>query len=255
MSYGNFLFFDVTHDRLAHMNTRYVIGVVAIVIVLAGGAYWYTQVTPDTVKSTEETFALAEGESIASWDFKGLYTGNTELEKKAQTDIVRLNGMFGTEGNTDYMLYVSIAGQYELLGDGAKEYEYLLRALAEDSKTTGLAWYNLGTLLVRLGALESARIAYTKASSAQPHVDQYPTRLLEFLTTYFPKDEKAIEEAYAGAKAVLGEQPTLLEMHARWLEGVGRTREAIVDWKKIRELSPGSVSAVNSELRRLEGEL
>jgi tetratricopeptide (TPR) repeat protein len=240
-------------EQTSHLLRNVSVGIALSLAVISAGWYWYG--THPTNNPHPEDFSFTLSEKIENWQFKGVYTGNSELEKKAQADIDRLNGMFGTEGNTDYILYVSIAGQYELLGDGAKEYEYLLRALAEDSEKTGLAWYNLGVLLTRLGAFESARVAYEKAVAAQPQMDQYQTRYLEFLTQQFPKDEKAIEQALRDAEAILGEQPTLLEIHARWLEGVGRIQEAIVDWKKIRELSPGSAPAIQSELRRLEGKL
>jgi tetratricopeptide (TPR) repeat protein len=199
-------------------------------------------------------FELVGGDVISSWDFKGVYSGNAELGKKAQADIVRLNGMFGTEGNPDYILYVSIAGQYDLLGDGAKEYKYLLRALAEDSKTTGLAWYNLGVLLTRFGALESARVAYEHAMQAQPDA-QYVTAYLEFMTRHFAGNTEDIEKAFGDVKTQFGEQATLSEIRARWLEGRGRAKEAIAQWRKVIELSPQSASAVNVEIRRLEGAL
>lgn len=244
------------HDKLANMNNRYTIAGVLVLVLLGGAAWWYTSRTvSDSSKSTEDTFSLAAGDTITSWDFKGLYTGNTALEEKAHKDIERLNGMFGTEGNTDYILYVSIAAQHEFLGDGGKEYEYLLRALKEDSTTTGLAWYNLGTLLVRLGAFNSARVAYANAAKAQPGVDQYPTKYFEFLTQQFPKDTQAIEKAFVDANAAAPTPSTILQIYARWLEGEGRIQEAITNWQKIKEVSPSSAAAVEIELRRLRSKL
>lgn len=229
------------------MNIRYAGAAVAILL-LTGGAWLYMS------RDTLYPFELVEGDTISSWDFKGVYTGNSELEKKAQTGIERLMGMFGTEGNPDYILYVSLAGQYELLGDGAKEYEYLLRALAEDSKKTGLAWYNLGALLVRLGALESARVAYEHAVQAQPE-PQYVMAYLEFMAQHFSDDTATVEKTFADVKTLFGERATLSEIRARWLEKTGRLEEAIAEWQKVRELSPGSASAVNAEIRRLKDEL
>jgi len=230
------------------MNTRYIIAGVVTAFLLFGGAWWYTS------QSALYPFELSE--SVTSWDFEGAYTGNPELEDRAHAEIERLNGMFGTEDNTDYILYVSIAGQYELLGDGAKEYEYLLRALAEDSGKTGLAWNNLGVLLTRLGAYDSARVAYEKAAAAQPTYEQYQTSLLLFLTQYFPEDEEGIQNAYRKAgEALNGEWPTIIEIRARWLEKVGRIEEAIEGWKLLLEASPQSAAAVKLELQRLENEL
>lgn len=248
---------DSMPEHTSHQSRNIIIGLIIFVALIGAGGYWYSDNNANSPpnNSADDKVEFVIEEKIENWQFKGVYSGNSELEKKAHAGIERLNGMFGTEGNTDYILYVSIAGQYELLGDGAKEYEYLLRALAEDSKTTGLAWYNLGTLLVRLGAFESARIAYSRAVAAQPSFDQYQTRYLEFLTQQFPKDDTAIEKAFADASVASDGSSTVLQIRARWLEGAGRIQEAMAEWRKIRDLSPASAPAVNIELRRLKGEL
>jgi len=229
------------------MNSKY-IGAVLVVLIIVGGAWWYNS------RSALYPFELVAGDTVSSWDFKGAHTGNSELEEKSKANIERLRGMFGTEGNTDYILYVSIANEYSLLGDGAKEYEYLLRALAEDSENTGLAWYDLGVLLTRLEALESARVAYEHAIQAQPD-PQYVTAYLEFMTVHFADNTDDVEKTFTDVKTIFGEHATVSEIRARWLERVGRIEEAIAEWRKVSELSPGSASAVNGEIRRLEGKL
>lgn len=124
-------------------------------------------------------FAMGNGEQVASWNFKGAYTGNAELTAKANTEIKRLKGLFGGKEFSDYILDVSIANQYDLQGDGANEFLYLKRALALDSDKTGLAWYNLGQLLGRLGAYQSARMALEKAVTVEP-LAQYGLALKDF---------------------------------------------------------------------------
>ena len=233
------------------------IGLIILVVIVGAGAYWYsanrTATSSDDAAAERIEFVL--NDKIENWQFKGLYSGNVDLEKKARADVERLMGLFGGEEFTDYILHVSIAGQYEFLGDGAKVYEYLFRAIAEDSTKTGLAWYNLGTLLVRLGAFNDARVAYSNAATVQPAVDQYSTRYLEFLAQQFPEDKEAIEKAFTDASAVLGESPTLLEIRARWLEDRGRIEEAIADWQKIKAISPASTASVDTEIKRLRGKL
>ncbi|OGG49950.1 hypothetical protein A2763_00315 [Candidatus Kaiserbacteria bacterium RIFCSPHIGHO2_01_FULL_54_36] len=234
------------------------ISLVILFLVIGMGIYWYSAIRTTTSSgdsAADKKIEFVLKDKIENWQLKGLYTGNKDLEKKAHADIERLNGLFGGEEFTDYILYVSIAGQYEFLGDGAKEYEYLLRAIEEDSTKTGLAWYNLGTLLVRLGAFNDARVAFSNAATVQPDVDQYSTRHLEFLTQQFPNDKEAIEKAFTAASAVLGESPTLLEIRARWLEATGRIGEAIAHWQRIMEMSPGSGTSVETEIKRLRGKL
>lgn len=124
-------------------------------------------------------FSLAAGDSIVSWSFQGAYTDKPELVKKAGDEIARIKGLFGTKGASDYELYVSIANQYGLMGDGANEWLYLRKALAVDSVNTGLAWYNAGVLMDRLGAYNTARYSYQKAAEVQA-IGQYINAAQEY---------------------------------------------------------------------------
>lgn len=139
-------------------------------------------------------------ETITLWDFQGAYTGYPELEAKATTEIERLRGLLGTGEYSDYTLYVSIANQYDLLGDGAMELKELEHALAIDSTSTGLAWHNAGKLFAHLGAYETARYALEQAVAAQP-IAQYRVALIDLLKEHFPNDLEAID---AGERAVDG---------------------------------------------------
>ena len=194
---------------------------------------------------------LAQGETVASWNFIGPYKDGGELEKRATDEIVRLKGLLGSGEFPDYQILVGIAGQYELLGDGKSTYEYLGRAIKANSET-GLAWHNLGVLLARLKAPQTARIAYTKAIEAQP-LPLYHTARLDFLIDYFPDDRGGVEAAFTDAVAALGEAPFVLEKKAGWLTDTGRIQEAISLLKTIRTLVPASrFDAIDAEIMRLE---
>jgi tetratricopeptide (TPR) repeat protein len=147
---------------------------------------------------------LIGGDTVASWNFPGAYTGHADLEEKARAEIVRLENLLGKKEYTDYILFVSIANQYDLLGDGAKELEYLRYALALDATTTGLAWHNTGQLFARLGALRSARHALEQAVLAQP-IMQYHQALLDLLLHSFPDDTKSITEERRALGQIPGE--------------------------------------------------
>ena len=111
-----------------------------------------------------------------------------------------MKGLMGSPDFTKYELYVSIANQYELLGDGKQEFTYLNYALAIDSTKTGLAWHNMGKLLERLGAYKSARVAYDRMVQAQS-TSQYIRARLEFLQAHMPEDTDAIAQAQADLAA------------------------------------------------------
>lgn len=160
---------------------------------------------------------LVKGDTVASWAFKGAYADNPELILKAESEIRRLEGLLGKGTFSDTTLYVGIANNYELLGDGARQYDYLGRAIrADEEVTTGLPWHNLGVLLARLGALETARIAYEKATIIQPGLKQWWYAYLEFLTTRMRSDTAAIDKAFSEATAILGQDPDILALRAEW---------------------------------------
>lgn len=149
---------------------------------------------------TAYQFSLVSGETIASWSFADSYKDGGTLEASRYAEIVRLLKLLHTGTFTNYELYVSIANQYELLGDGGQEFIYLNKALAIDSTKTGLAWHNMGKLLERLGAYKSARVAYDRMVEAQP-IRQYLVVRLEFLKARMPQDTGAIAQAETAVAA------------------------------------------------------
>ncbi len=158
---------------------------------------------------------LAEGDSIASWDFKGAYAANLELTAKAQSEILRLSDLLITATSSKMILSVGVANQYELLGDGKKQYEYLGRAILADVEN-GLPLHNLGVLMERLGAYKTARIAYEKSTRVQPGFKFYHYAYIEFLTTRMKDDRATIEKAFSDAEKSIGQTPYLAELRAEW---------------------------------------
>lgn len=160
---------------------------------------------------------LASREHIASWDFKGAYAGNPELMAKAQSEIVRLSDLLVSATSSKMIFLVGVANQYELLGDGEKQYDYLERAIRADA-TNSLPWHNLGVLMERLGALKTARAAYEKSTLLQPGMKFYQYAYIEFLITRMKGEKSEIERAFTFAEENIGETPYLLELRAQWQE-------------------------------------
>lgn len=150
--------------------------------------------TPSPAPAVKPTFSLVPGDEPVSWYFVGTYNDGGQLEARATSEIQRMKGLLNSGTFTNYELYVSIANQYELLGDGKQEYIYLNYALAIDSTKTGLAWHNMGKLLERVGSYKSARVAYDAMIAAQT-TSQYIRARLEFLKAYMPEDTDAITQA------------------------------------------------------------
>lgn len=166
---------------------------------------------------TAYSLSLVEGDSIASWDFKGAYTDNSELVAKANAEIKRLSVQLATATSSAMILSVGIANQYELLGDGKKQYEYLERAIRTNPEN-GLPWHNLGVLMERLVAYETARIAYEKSTFVQPQLAFYHYAYIEFLTTRMKADTANIEKAFKFAENSIGKDSYLTELRTEWMK-------------------------------------
>mgnify|MGYP001571762537 FL=1 len=233
------------------MNKNVILAGLAIAV-LAGSAWWFTQ------NSFTHPLPLSEGDKIESWDLDGTYKDGGELEKKANDQIVRLQGFLGGDQSgkdddpTDYELRVGIANQYELLGDGKRAYEHLGRALVIDSLHTGLAWHNLGALMVKLNALQTARTAYAKAVEAQSGVIQYHIARLEFLTSRFAEDTGAIEGAFQESESTFGDAAPILQIKSAWFTESGRYQEAISAREKMKRLMGGRDADIDREIARLK---
>lgn len=163
----------------------------------------------------QASFAVVQGDNIVSWDFSGVYTDNPELTAKAQAEIKRLSGLLATATSSAMILSVGIANQYELLGDGKRQYDYLGRAI-QASPENGLPWHNLGVLMERLGAFQTARIAYEQSTIVQPEFPLYHYAYLEFLIGNMKNDTVDIEKAFAAAEKNIGKRQYLVDLRAKW---------------------------------------
>ena len=178
-------------------------------------------VAPATATSAQKSpvtnpLPFAQGDSIASWNFQGAYTGNPELVAKANAEIKRISALLITATSSATILSVSIANQYGLLGDGKNEYDYLIRAVKAGGTTSGLPWHNLGVLMEKLGAYTTARIAYEKSTLVQPELKFYHYAYIEFLTTRTKDDTMNIEKAFTAAGKYFPGDVYMLQLRAEW---------------------------------------
>lgn len=178
-----------------------------------------TTVTIDvkTVPKNPETnpLQLASGDNIVSWNFKGAYADNPELVAKAEGEIKRFSDILATATSSYMITAVGIANQYELLGDGKKQYEYLGRAMQKNPEN-GLPWHNLGVLMERLGALETARIAYEEATLVQSQYKQWHYAYLDFITKKMKDDIVDIERAFTAANKYFATDADIIQLRAEW---------------------------------------
>src|SRR6185369_4146409 len=103
------------------MSKKWIIVGGALVII--GAAIWlYSTRTP--------AFPINAKDSIASWSFKGAYTGNDTLTAQADADISHLRALLGKGQYDDYDLYIGLGNDYNLEGNGTAAYQNYNRAAA-----------------------------------------------------------------------------------------------------------------------------
>ena len=217
-------------------NRNIVIGIVALLLA-GGGYYWYT--------AQNTVFTIDSHDEISSWDFQGSHNDDGDNEKRVTDEIDRLEDGLDDDATEppDYQLYVGLAGQYMLLGDGETAYKNLQKALEIDSTTTGLAWHNMGVLMERLGAINSARTAYQKAVDAQPEAESYHAALISFLIKHDTENGEVIQAAFARAESQFQQNAFVYQAKAQWLEAQGMISDAISAWEIFRANSPADMKA------------
>lgn len=196
----------------------FVTSVGALVVVLAVGVLWYDRaeapvpeiqeptqsVSTTTAESLQSEvkkeivlqapkplpaiskFPINMADTIVSWNFKGVYTGNDTLIAKANADIAHLKSLIGKGQYDDYDLYIGIGGAFSLMGNGESAYQNYNRAVSIHPGK-GLAYANLGHLMNLLGAYRTAADAYAKAAVVEP-IPQYKNAQLDYLTWRFPEE-------------------------------------------------------------------
>ena len=175
-------------------NNIFTLFVITLIFIL--GAVFYT--SQNSTKS--EFFAVNEKDVIESWDFKGFYLGNENLEKQARSEIEDLKKIKPNENYNEYTHNIDLASQYYYLGDGKNAYKHLIRAIEIDPDGTSLAYGNMGSLMRDLGALETAKDAFEKAYQIQSN-GFYAEKYTNFLKEYFPEElERVIEEERKAAE-------------------------------------------------------
>lgn len=217
--------------------------------------------TPGSAQSGEappsiapRPFPINSADTIASWNFKGAYTGNSTLISKADSDSVHLTSLLGKGQYDDYDLYIGIGNDANLTGDGKAAYDAYNRAIAIHPDK-GLAYANLGHLFDELGAYHTAADAYAKAVAVEPSVLEYHIERLSFLTRQFPTDTALITAALTDASKQFGDTPSILAIEAQWLTGQGRYADAIKAWETVKMLSPQDRQApIDAEIARLKAE-
>lgn len=186
-------------------------------------------------------------DTIASWDI-----ADAAFAKGAKdAEIVSLSAKLGKGSENEYDTYIAIAQDYALTGDGQNAYAYYVKA-AEYNFTRGLAFADIGDLMTKLGAVNTAKTAYAKAVKNEPASSYFQLSYLQFLTAHAPNDAETAT-AFTSAKKSLGAHPDLLIAEAEWYTIIGNKTSAIADWEAVRmQVSPAQQTSIDAKIAKLK---
>ncbi len=235
------MWYDVAH--MTHIVKKpLVLGGIFLLLLVVGAAWYFYGRTP--------SFPINAADTIATWSFKGAYTGNDALAAQAADDVRKLTALLGKGEYDDYDLYIGTGNDANLVGDGTSAYRAYNKAIAiHPSK--GLAYANLAHLMDQLGAYHTAADAYAKAVAVEPRQLEYHVERLTYLTRQFPTDTEQVRAAFADSDTQFGDMPPILAIEAQWLESQHQYADAIKVWQKVKMLSPKErQSAVDAQIVR-----
>jgi len=182
---------------------------IGVIVVLAVILFTAIQVG----NKEDEVFSLVQGERPV-WDFEGSYEASEELVLRANTERERLISLLGGGEFPDYDIEIGIAGQHSLLGEGEESYEHLLIAISLN-EARSLAFGNLGILLGKVKAPESAKVAYEKALDIDDNV-QNRIQYIQHLEQYFGNSLDLVESAHTFAIERFPRSSVLEQRYESW---------------------------------------
>ncbi len=193
-------------------------------------------------------FSLDTRDTIVSWE---LSVGNGFSKNVIQTKIISLSEKIGKGIYPNYDIYIQIAQEYEMLGDGYNAYKFYLLA-TKDKPQKALAFNNIGNLLARLGAYNSAHDAYIRATTLEPSVELYWISYLNFIALH-EKTALTTATVFTSAMKATNSATDVRIARANWEESVGNISGAITDWKKVRtQVGSEQQSAIDTKIATLE---
>ncbi|MBL1434072.1 hypothetical protein COB87_000650 [Candidatus Wolfebacteria bacterium] len=182
------------------------VGVLAVLAILIAAAIQFGN-------KEEAVFSLVQGERPV-WDFEGSFEASEELMLRANTERERLIGLLGGGEFPDYDIEIGIAGQHSLLGEGKDSYKHLLIAVSIN-EVRSLAFVNLGTLLGKVKAPESAKVAYERALDIDDNV-QNRIQYIQHLEQYFGDNLDLVESAHTFAIERFPRSSVLEQRYESW---------------------------------------
>lgn len=202
-----------------------------------------------SIKKTElPGLAIDSRDSITSWSTKVIAT--PDVKKQIQENIISLSSKINNSKD-NYNVFIQIAQDYELLSDGKSAYSFYTLA-AKEKPTNALAFSNIGNLMQKLGAYNTAQKAYAESVRLSPSAELYWLAYLSFLSAH-EQIAPYTPSVFAAARKATNSAPNVLIAEANWEEATGNISAAILDWRLVRSaVSESQKKAIDTKITYLE---
>jgi len=225
-----------------------------ITLIFLGFFYLKNNRQESTQLFSSEVFALTENPNtlILKEEQKLSQESINEYQKrilKIENDL-REQGAYQEWDDADFFVinYNNLAIYESYLGNYEKAYKLYLKSLElEDRRIT---WIALGSLLVKMKALESSEAVFQKAIS----MNEYdPGVYIKLADLYKQKNElEKIRETYENALLKDHENTLILSDYAKWLAEIKEYEEAIEVYERLKAEQPNNTEAINRKIQKIK---
>jgi len=219
--------------------------IIILVILITGSSYFFLK------NNNVDKLNLSESE-ISSLNSAPVFY-ESESQKTAVNNVIeQYSADIGKNktGYADYYLYVSIAQQYMLLGEGENAMKYFYLAIKDDPERS-LPYSKAAGLLARAGLLDLAEQNYEKVVEVEPQSTNNYLELLDFLIKYRSNNTSKIQSYYTKARLETVDDVKILRSYAQWLASEKEYVRAIDILKFVLMQQPEEKEEISAEIQKL----
>lgn len=216
-----------------------VLGLVLVVILVAGGVYMAYNKPKDLPK---QQFVTYKDPGLTAEEKAVFQSKITELEAQLKD---------AKDDNTKFKLTMQIGIQHYALGEYTLAHERYMAAtkILPDNPTV---WSELYVVENAMGDYEGARSHIEKAIELNPASAQYWRWRLDIERDRFNPTANTIEDLFVQALAKTNDNVEILAMQARYFENANKIPAAIEVWKRLKEVNPSAAATYDQEITTLQ---
>jgi len=198
-----------------------------------------------------ESILLSDNERQALNDIGPTQTTESDIAMaKTKIDSFHSELKNGSKDKTKYYLYIAIAQQYELLGNGENTAVNLFLASKQENDRS-LPFFKLGDLFEKAELFNRAEEYYEKAIDTEPQIVQNHRGLLNLYIEKMSVGKSRVQSTFDDARSETGDDIDVLRMYAKWLTAESEYLRAIDILRFILRENPTDKEEIEKEILRL----